>query len=358
MKPNILQFITGLNPGGAEMMLLKTLNNLDDEKYNLSVASLTGGKLESQFRKHNLTVLNCNRMITAPFAVLKLRKLLKRKQIDIVHSYLFHANIIARLAAIGLRTKVISSLRIKETGIGSHVLIDKLTKNLVDHYTAVSDAVRKFAIETEHIPSNKITTIRNGLDFKQFNIKVNADKKRKELGINKNARVIVSVANLRASKDYATLFHALKEAEEANIVLLVVGDGEQRQQLEKMVKELRIPVVFLGYRNDVLELLSIADICVLSTHYEGQSNALLEYMAMSKPIIATDIEENREVIDKHSGILVPPKQPKIFAEVIKKILHDPSLAKQLGENAHKRVKQLHDIKRVVRQTEELYEKLL
>ena len=95
--------------------------------------------------------------------------------------------------------------------------------------------------------------------------------------------------------------------------MLVVGKGECEEEYKRLVRELNIEkyVRFLGYRGDALELIAASDICVLSTFYEGQSNSLLEYMALKKPIIATDIEENREVITAEvEGLLIPPQNPE------------------------------------------------
>ncbi|RMD57762.1 glycosyltransferase, partial [Candidatus Woesearchaeota archaeon] len=115
---------------------------------------------------------------------------------------------------------------------------------------------------------------------------------------------------------------------------------------------------FLGYRPDVKELIAISDVCVLSTHYEGQSNALLEYMALKKPIVATNIEENREIITNgKEGILVPEERPDLLAQAITLLLEDKKLAKRLGSAAFERVKKDHNIEKTALKTQELYDSI-
>ncbi len=362
MKIKVLQSITGLNPGGAEMMMYKTIENLNHDKYEIIVCSLVGGSLEKEIRKkYKLIVFNAASVFSLPTAILKLRKIIKQEKIDIVHSYLYHANIVSRIAAINTGAKVISSIRIKEIRKKSHNIIDALTSGLVDKYIVVAKNVRNFIIKKEKISPERIITIPNALDFKKLDVKVDEQKKLKELGLKKDSKIIVSDANLRKTKDYPTLFRALKLVlNHYPVELLVVGKGEAEKEYKRMAEQLGIMkhVHFLGFRNDVLELMKISDICILSTFYEGMSNSLLEYMAMKKPIVATAIEENKEVIDDNKeGLLIKPQSPELMEKAIIKLLEDKKLGQRLAENAYKRVKKYHDIKRVAKQTEELYEEL-
>ncbi|HLF54658.1 MAG TPA: glycosyltransferase [Candidatus Nanoarchaeia archaeon] len=364
MKVKVLQFITGLNPGGAEMMMYKTIEQLNHKKYEIVICSLVGGSLEKEIsKKYKVIVLNAQSVFSLPAAILKLRKIIKKEKIDIIHSYLYHANIVSRIAAMGTKAKVISSIRIKEIKKKSHNIIDALTSGLVDKYTVVARNVREFIIKKEGISPERIITIPNGLDFKKYEVKVDKKKKLKELGLKKDSKILISVANLRKTKDYPTLFKAVKLVlNHYPVELLVVGKGEAEEEYKKIAEQLGIMkhVHFLGFRKDEvkIELVKISDICILSTFYEGQSNSLLEYMAMEKPIVATAIEENIEVIDDgKEGLLTKPKSPELMEKAIIKLLEDKMLREKLARNAYNRVKKYHDIKRVAKQTEKLYEEL-
>jgi len=361
-KIKVLQFITGLHLGGAEKMMLRTIEHLDHNKFDLQVASLVGGELEKEISgKFPLHLFNTPHLFDFFTAINKLHRLIKKEEYDLIHSYMFHANIIARIAAVGTNAKVISSIRIKEIKYWHHTLIDALTSFLVDKYTCVSESVRQFVIKKEHLRPEKILTIPNAIDFNQFPKKVNILAKKKELGIDEKTPVIMSVANLRKTKDYPTLFNALAIVlHTQNVHLLVVGSGEAEEAYRKIPAALGISenVHFLGFRDDVFELIMASDLCVLSTFYEGQSNALLEYMALKKPIIATDIEENREVITNgKEGILVKEKNPTQMAEAILHAITDKKTATTMANNAYARVTKEHNITTTVRSTEELYQTL-
>ncbi|RMD58212.1 glycosyltransferase, partial [Candidatus Woesearchaeota archaeon] len=263
MGLKVLYVITGLERGGAENALLRLLKKIDRKKYSPAIASLVGGDLEAEFRKlAKVTILNAKKITDALRAVKKIRTIIKNEKIDIVHSYLYHANIIARLAAVGTKAKVISSIRIKEIKKRSHNCADRLTQRLVTHYTAVSESVKKFMI-AYGIPESKITTIPNGIDLEEFKIKISKTEKRKSLGIPERAPIIISVANLRKTKDYPTLFEALAQVRKKHKAeLLVVGRGEAEKEYRKKAEQEGVMSAtrFLGYRPDVKELIAISDV--------------------------------------------------------------------------------------------------
>lgn len=360
MKIRVLEVITGLGAGGAERMLEKTVKGLNKRKFDIFVAALTDGVLRPDVEKYcPVYILNVRSVFDFSKAVKKLRQIILEKNIDVVHSYMFHANMVARFAAKGTRAKVICSVRVKEVSRPWHVWFDVWTQRKVKIYTAVSDAVRMFMIE-KGIPSAKIRTIPNGIELDNFSKSIDVKKKKAPLGVQKGEKVIVSVANLREQKDYPTLLRAIALLKkEFPVRLLIVGDGETRLELERLCVKLNIAdcVNFLGFREDVVDIVKCADVCVLSTFYEGQSNALLEYMAAKRPVVATDIEENREVVeDEKTGLLVPFANPRAFADHIRIIITDKALSRRLVNNAYKMVQKKYTMKRVIMDTEELYQK--
>lgn len=360
MKIRVLEVITGLGAGGAERMLEKTVKGLNKRKFDVFVAALTDGVLRADIEKHcPVYVLNVKSVFDFSRAVKTLRQIILEKNIDVVHSYMFHANMVARFAAKGTKAKVICSVRVKEVSKPYHVWFDVWTQRKVKVYTAVSDAVRMFMIE-KGIPSAKIRTVPNGIELEKFSKSIDVKKKRVSLGVQKDEKVVVSVANLREQKDYPSLLGAVALLKkEFPVRLLIVGDGETRLELERLCVKLNVAdcVNFLGFREDVADIVKCADVCVLSTFYEGQSNALLEYMAAKRPVVATDIEENREVIeDERTGLLTPIANPRAFADHIRVIINDKALSRRLVDNAYKMVQKKYTMKRVIANTEELYQK--
>jgi glycosyltransferase involved in cell wall biosynthesis len=359
-KIRVLEVITGLGAGGAERMLEKTVKGLNKKKFDVFVAALTDGVLRADIEKScPVYVLNVRSVFDFSNAVKKLRQIILEKNIDVVHSYMFHANMVARFAAKGTKAKVICSVRVKEISRPWHVWFDVWTQRKVKLYTAVSDAVRLFMIE-KGVPSAKIRTIPNGIELNKFSKKIDVKKKRASLGVQKGEKVVVSVANLREQKDYPTLLRAVALLKkEFPVRLLIVGDGETRLELERLCVKLNIAdcVNFLGFRDDVVDVVKCADVCVLSTFYEGQSNALLEYMAAKRPVVATDIEENQElIVDEKTGLLVPMASPRAFADHIRVVLFDKALSRRLVNNAYKMIQKKYTMSRVIKDTEELYKK--
>jgi glycosyltransferase involved in cell wall biosynthesis len=142
---------------------------------------------------------------------------------------------------------------------------------------------------------------------------------------------------------------------------LVVGDGESRRELEGHAGRLGLGrrVVFTGFRCDVPELLSEAEVCVLPSLSEGLSNALLESMAAGVPVVATRVGGNSEVVeDGLTGLLVPARNPAELAWATGRLLENKNLALSYGQAGMRRVQELFSMERSVRETEHLYERLL
>ncbi len=362
-KVKVMVSITGLNVGGAENIMLNTINNLDKSKYEIIVCSLLSGTLEKELRKnYNVIVLGMNNIFSIPRAIFAMHKIIKSRGIQIIQSHLFHANFISRLAAIGTSAKVIATVHSTKVDRWWYSFLDGLTSSLVEKYIAVSEGVRDYIMSKSGIPGSKIVVIPNGIDLSRFSNRVNVAKKRAELGLNKSSKVIISVANLREGKDYPTLFTALKIVLNYHAVeLLVVGKGESEMVYRKAAENLGISekVHFLGYRDDVIDLLKSSDVCVLSTLYEGQSVAILEYMASGKPIVTTDIKENRELLrGERDALLVPVKDADAMSGAIIRLLDDKKLTKKLINSALRRVSEYHDLRKMVSHVQRVYEKVL
>jgi glycosyltransferase involved in cell wall biosynthesis len=186
--------------------------------------------------------------------------------------------------------------------------------------------------------------------------------KKKEFNLPPEAFVITMVGRLHTQKDHRTLISAFQLITSIlqNAYLLIVGQGPLRKKLQQYSQALGIDrrTRFLGFRRDIPAILAITDVVVLSTHWEGLPLILLEAMASAKPVIATDISGNREVIlDGKTGLLVPPRDPEILAQAITKLAKDPKKAKEMGEKGLLRVAECFSFEMMVKKTIELYESL-
>ena len=361
-KIKILYLITGLTPGGAELTLKNLILELNPEKFEISVCSITYTTYIFDLLKQrvkNIYFLRVKNNFGFLKAFILLRKIIKKENPDILHCFMFHSNILGRFAAIGYKIQVISSIRTKLIYNKFGNLLDNITQRLVDVYMVNSKTLAKF-IDDYGIKKQKIILIENGIDFNKFNLKRSPEDLKKELNL-PNLPIITMIANFKKQKDYPTMIKAIAYLQkDIDICFLAVGSGlefeDEMNNIKDLVKKLKVKnVKFLGFRNDIPEILSITDIWTSSTLFEGQSNSLLEAMAMKKQIVTTNISENAELVrDKKEALLVPIKTPIILANTIKRLLLDTSLAKELSENAYQKVSKNFGITRMFEKIKKLY----
>ncbi len=224
-------------------------------------------------------------------------------------------------------------------------------------------AIKGQVVEKEGLDSDKVAVIYNGLDIAAFLNFTDGGALRKEIGVDNNTPLIGMVANFNFEiKGHRYFIEAaervLKEIPKAHFVL--VGDGQLRGDCGELTRSLGISgsVHFLGKRDDVAEILAQLDVSVLCSTSEGFSNVILESMAAGKPVIATNIGGNPEmVIDRITGHLVPPADSGSLAEAIASLLNDPDMRRRMGENARRQVEERFSIPAMVKGYEHLYQNL-
>lgn len=183
-----------------------------------------------------------------------------------------------------------------------------------------------------------------------------------ELGLNFHTKIITHIAEFNENKrqiDIVRACEVLKEKTE-DFLILLVGTGEETETIKKMVRESNLEkyIRCLGFRTDIVEILSITDIGLLVSIREGLPRSLMEMMAMKIPVIATDIRGNRDLIeDGKNGYLVPIKDPGELADKCQLLLSNDSLAKQLGEEGRVKIENDFSLEKVLIQMEEVYMEL-
>src|SRR5262249_23491958 len=165
------------------------------------------------------------------------------------------------------------------------------------------------------------------------------------------------VAEFNRFKDYTTFIRAAYQISRRrkDIVFVAVGDGETLEASKKIATGAEV-IKFLGKRKDIIHLAAIFDIGVLSTFTEGLSNSIMEYMALRKPVVATDGGGTRElVVDGETGFLVPPQNPDALATKIEYLLDHPDIARRMGEAGETRLRGAFSLTRMVEVTIQLYQ---
>ena len=201
-----------------------------------------------------------------------------------------------------------------------------------------------------------ICVIYNGSDF-DFPITRSVSAIRHELNLSTTDFVIIMVARLDPWKDFGTLLDAARIVvdTDARAKFILVGDGELKKFLEQIISQMKLQnnVFLTGEKKDVYNYINAAEISVLSTNGEGFSNALMESMALCKPVVATDVGGNGEVLGD-SGLLVPPKSPRMFAEAILGLMGNDAMRRAMGISAQERVLQLCSVEKYISSYEELF----
>jgi glycosyltransferase involved in cell wall biosynthesis len=207
---------------------------------------------------------------------------------------------------------------------------------------AVSDEVRSAIIKRIGLVQSKINTIYNGVDVSQYEHHVDSAFVKMDLGLNKDSLIIATVAALTTQKGHKYLIDAASMivSRYSNLKFCFIGDGPLKKQLQAQVRSLNLSekIHFLGNRTKIGEILGASDFFVLPSLWEGLSIALLEAMAAAKPIVATSVSGTQLVmIPNKTGIVVKPGDSSQLANAIIQLISNPTLAKNMGISARKRV---------------------
>lgn len=376
-RARVLHLITHLDVGGAQDNTLLTVKELDRRKYWVHLASSPGGRWVErayQYADHVYFInhLRQGRHDIQPFsdllALFETTNLIKQQRYDIVHTHSSKAGFIGRVAARLAHTPVIihtihgfpfhrymSPLR-----RWLYILLEKFAARFTDKLVTVSELLKEEAVRLRIAPADKMTTIYSGIDMSQLRASIDVRKKKLDLGLDPRFPVVGTIGRLskqKAPQDFVKA--ALRVLQQMpNVQFIMVGDGPLRDEIEKLIGgESRIQI--LGYRDDVPELLQLFDVFVLSSWWEGLGRALTEAMAAGLPVVATNVNGVPElVIEGQTGFLVPPQRPQALADRIIYLLRNPDVAKQLGQNAYRKVVPAFDANFMVQRISSLYQELL
>jgi len=299
-----------------------------------------------------------------PFCFRKIYSLLKELRPGLVHTHLIHGDMYG-IAAAGLAgIKTIVSTKHNDDVFRRNIFFRTLNSFLnrrVCRVITISNWIRHFIKEVESVAPEKIQTIYYGLPEAKT---VNPENPvRDEMGFGSREVVLGIVARLVEQKGHSYLIEAFSQAykQNRNIRLVIVGDGNLKESLKSSVwnKKLDQAVCFTGYCEDVTEILHTIDIFVHPSLWEGFGLAILEAMAMGKPVIATNASAIPELVENSvTGLLVPPRDSRSLAQAIIKLSSDEGLRKRFGQAARERTRKLFSVDSMVKKTKDLYNDLL
>lgn len=373
-KIRILHLIESLGCGGAEKRLVSDLKNLDKDRFDNVVCFL----YEDDYYKQDILdekipvySLGMKNIYDWPHGIFKLAAIVRKHKIDIIHSQLFAANIYGRILAKFMAKPIVSTLQSCDYEPDSYLysrkrqIVDSLTAKIASgKFIAVSDFVKESYIKRLGLKSEKFKVVHNSLDFDNFKpySPQEIERLRQELGINKEATVILNIGRLDPPKGQNTLLSAFAKTARVlnNVKLLIVGIGPSEQELKELRDSLGLgdKVSFLGLRDDVVKLLQLCDIYISTSFREGFSMSVLEALYMKKPSIVSRMVYMPEVLkDNVTAFLVDPEDITGISGKIIEVAGSRQIAESVGQKGHLLVKENFDASKNIKLLEDVYLKL-
>jgi glycosyltransferase involved in cell wall biosynthesis len=373
-KPGVLHLIESFREGGSERQAAQLVRLLDEGgRFRLHVACLNAeGPNRAAVEALGLGPIEHYPLTSfydanAARQAARLAADLRRLRVDVVHTHDFYTNVFGMAAAAVARVPVRVASRRETAGTRSRAqkLVERAAFRLATAVVANAEAVRAVLV-AEGVPEARTVTVYNGLDLDRVRCTAPRAEALDRLGLpdDPRARFVTIVANLRLEvKDHPTFLRAAARvaARHPEATFLVAGEGPLVEPTRELARQLGIgaSVRFLGACDAVGELLSVSDVCVLSSRAEGFSNAILEYMAAGRPVVATDVGGAREaVVHEETGYLVPAGDDAAMARRIDDILSFPTLSRVFGANARARVERHFSCAAQRASVERLYDRLL
>jgi glycosyltransferase involved in cell wall biosynthesis len=297
-----------------------------------------------------------------------LKDILVKNNYNFIHTHTPVASVLSRLAARNLdETKVIY------TAHGFHFFegaplrnwliyypIEKTLSKFTDLLITINKEDYKLASRKFH--SDKVEFVPGiGIDIAEFkNTSINISDKLNELNLDKNKRVLLSIGELNKNKNHQTVIKALKELDTKDFYYLICGRGSEKDNLIELINDLNLNenVKLLGYRNDINEILQLADIYIHPSFREGLPVSVMEAMASSLPVICSNIRGNKDLIEQNKGgYLVNPNSEIEFNKKINELLNNQHLAENMGEYNASKISD-YSIDNVLQQMEKIYKEMI
>lgn len=337
---NVLHLIDTTGPGGAETVFTDLVRGLDRSRFHSVVVTAGPGWVEDTIRAAGLqseTITQRGRF--ALKYARRLRALLTRERVDLVHAHLVGASVYASLAALGTGVPVLGTIH----GQADLPMFDRLAllrygvlRLGATHVVAVSEALRRTFIARARFPALRTSVIYNGIDPGLFH-PGNDSGFRRELGISDEEFVFGALGNVRAPKAYDVLLRAAAllamEARPCRVVIVGDTSGTVFPQLQQLHDSLGLGqrVLFAGFRRDVPQVLRAFDAFALSSRLEGFSLATVQALATGLPVVATRSGGPEEILENGvTGLLVPPDDPPALSAAMRRLRDDDQLRRRLA----------------------------
>ena len=363
-KIRVLETIRQGQIGGGETHVLDLVQALDRTRFEPVVLSFTPGPMIDRLMAMGVRthVIHTER----PFNIAtwrRVKRLLRDERIDLVHAHGTRANSNTFWAAKQLGLPIIYtvhgwSFHLDQAPLvkKSYQLAEKLLMAQAGVTICVSESNRRDGLKFSQM--SRAVVIKNGINLQRFNPSLHTYNVRAELDIAADVVLVGYIARMTAQKDPFTLLRAVAALPAGlNIKFLLVGNGDLKAEAQQLARQLGIEakVIFTDFRQDIPDVLQALDIFCLPSLWEGLPIGILEAMAMGKPVIASDIDATKEIIEHGlNGLLVPIKAPEKLAVAIQQLAASQELRRSLGACAYQTIQAGFTAEAMTRQVEQLY----
>jgi len=358
----VLQVITGLRPGGAELLLLNVAPRLVNMGWEVDVVCLREGQLAADFEKLGIHAICLDVSKGDWRAPWRLRKAIRSFKPHIIHGHLFESEV---MTCLGTLDRLDIPLVFTRHGLDVfrrsffYRLVNAVVTRRSRYVIAISDPIGKMCLN-EKMPADKILRVWNGVDTARFSMLKESERLAVRARYNLDRCLVVgSVGRLSEEKGHYYLLEAWKKVMEVfpDARLLLIGDGPLRGRLESLSQKWGIDsrVRFLGIHiDDLPELLNCLDVFVLPSVSEGLGIALIEAMAVGCPVIASRVGGIPDLVSPEYGILVEPGDSVSLAESIIELLRDLPRRQRMCSAARSRVESDFNIDDMVKRLDSIY----
>jgi len=367
-KPKVMHITYDMRIGGTEMVIKNIINGCDKNHFEMSILCIESplGPFAEELQKDDIEIFQLNRQPGFDTNLIKqIRQIIKNNKVDIIHCHQYTPWVYGVFAAAFSNTKVIFTEHGRfhpDSSTWKRKLINPILNLFTDQVTAISKATKEALIEFENIPEKSITVIYNGITPLTV-VQTEVDKLKIDLGIPENNTVLGTIARFDPIKNHTMMLRAfaLVLEQQPNTTLIIVGDGEERENIEACIKQLNLvnKVILTGYQAKPHNYLALMDIYLLSSFSEGTSMTLLEAMSIGKPCVVTNAGGNPEVIAHgENGFVTPNDDANEFAKRLVEIITTNTNADELGKVSKKRFEEIFSEKNMNQLYKKAYQYLV
>lgn len=369
----VLQVLGNSKYGGGTYLILEITKKLIKEGYQVSVNTSDPITI-SKFKKLGVNIIKIKEMrrninlVLDLIALIKLFFIIKKENFHIVHTHSskgrFIGNIAAKLAGVPIIIDHCHNYyfhNFKGFIRKVFIILEKICSKFSDANIFIERENMQSALNEKIVKNENIILITPGIDLKRFKNVNDSYLLRKKEGFFNDEIIITFIGRLHRLKGPDIFIEAAALINEKfpnlKCKFILIGEGPLRDSLVKQIINLKLTnkIKLLGFRSDIIELLNITDLYIFPSRWEGLPIGLLEAMAAEKPIVATNIKGNREVIEhKKTGLLIPPDNPYELANAIIYLIQNKEKALKMAHEAKKTIIEKFSIKRMTGEILKLY----